>query len=105
MGCFLKRTLLKAPDGTLKVVSSLQVGHEVASAPNGNPIRIASVQWFPQAQLDLMSIQTASSRLVVTSDHRVALAGGLVKCARNVQIRDRVMCGTREQEVTSARLF
>merc|ERR1712032_174930 len=102
-GCFVKDTMLRTPDGTLKMVSAFKEGDEVMSAPNGVLMRVASAQQFPRAMRDLVNIQTADAHLVVTFDHRIALARGLVKSAQDVQTGDVLLCGLREQTVTKVR--
>lgn len=102
-GCFVKDTMLKVPDGTLKMVSAFQEGDEVADAQNGSPLRVVSAQRYARHLTDLVSVHTSDSHVVVTSDHRIALAGGLVKQARDVQAMDELVCGSRKQVVTKVR--
>lgn len=104
-GCFVKDTMLKVPDGTIKMVSAFTEGDQTVDAQNGNALRVVSARKLPRSMKDLVTVQTVDSRLVVTADHRVALAGGVVKVASEVQANDAVVCGSRQQVVTKVRSF
>jgi len=98
--CYLPGTAFKNPEGGLLLVENLKQGQAVVLT-NKTEALVTSVSqhpWRKRAPYDIRTLVTSQGSFEVSASHRIAVPGG-EKLACNLKIGDRVLVGSKEQQL------
>lgn len=92
-------TFFNVAPGLHKEVAYLGLGDKVIDGKECE-VEVVHFEAHPSQKRTIVELRTRAASLKITGDHRIPMANGTVRLAREVRVDDQVLCGNRETPVT-----